>query len=143
MAMNFDELKKEMFASFFINFFYIMMIANLFQHYIGVGFLIPADVFAITIMAGLICLVDLALYSKRELRRAELVVRHLISLILGIAVVLGVARFMGWLSWDRPVTVIAFLSMALIGYVVSVVIDFFRTKHNAAEMTKKINELNQ
>jgi len=141
--MDFDEIKKEMSEGFFVNFFYIMVIANTFQHFFGVGLLAPRDIYAIIVLSGLISLVDLTFYSKRELRRLELIIRHIISLFLGIAVVLSVASFMGWMLWSDPISVIAYLIMAVIGFIVSVTIDFFKTKVKTDEMTKKIKELNK
>jgi len=141
--MSFSELKKEILDNILVNFFFIMIMMGIYLRIVGRDFTDVNSIFAVAIMSILTGSSELVLYSKRELRRFELLVRHLINVIIGVAIVIPIAVFMGWVSWNQPALLIAFAGMVAIVHVASRAIDFYRTKLKTDAVTKKIRELNK
>jgi len=100
-------------------------------------------IYEIALMTALISLSDLLFYSKKELRRLGLLIRHIINLVLSIVIVLSVAIFAGWIPWNNPILVGAFVGMVVVVYLMSEGVEFYRTKIKTDEMTKKIKKLNK
>ena len=141
--MSFGEIKKRVLENIFINFFCITIMMGIYLHLIGREYTLTNSIFAVAIMSVLTGSVELVLYSKKELRRLEMLIRHVICLFLGTVVVLAISIFMEWLSWRDPILVIAFAGMVIIVHIMVIAIDFYRTKLITDEMTKKIREINE
>jgi len=141
--MSFGEIKKRVLENIFINFFCITIMMGIYLHLIGREYTLTNSIFAVAMMSVLTGSVELVLYSKKELRRLEMLIRHVICLFLGTVVVLAISIFMEWLSWRDPILVIAFAGMVIIVHIMVIAIDFYRTKLITDEMTKKIREINE
>jgi len=141
--MSFSEIKKEMFGTFFLAFFGITIMMSIYIRFTGRDSIPISEIFAVAVLSGLTTLATLVLYSKKELRRLELLVRHAICLTLEVVIVLFFAVFRGWLSWNDPALIIVFVGMVTIVHIMALATDFYWTKVKADEMTKKISELNK
>jgi len=109
----------------------------------GHDFISVSNIFTVAVMSVLTSAVDLIFYSKKELRRLELLVRHIICLFIEIAIVLSFAIYIGWISWSEPILIMAFVGMVVIVHGMIIAIDFYRTKLKTDEIMKKIKELNK
>jgi len=141
--MSFSEVKKKMIENVLLNFFLITIAMGIYLRVVGNDFMAVNSIFAVAIMSVLTGSAELVLYSKKELRRLELLVRHIICLVLGIVIVLSIAILTGWISWSEPIFVAAFAGMVVVVHVMSTAIDFYRTKLKTDEITKKIREMNR
>jgi len=141
--MSLDEISKRILDNFFSNFFCITITMGIYRLLMGFDFVTVSSIFAVAVMSALTGSAELVLYSKKELHRLELFVRHIICVLVGIVIVLSIAIFMGWISWNQPRLVLAFAGMVVIVHVIVMAIDFYRTKLKTTEMMKKIRELNK
>lgn len=139
--MSFDELKKQIPESYFLNFFLITIMMGLYLRIMGHDIMEVNNIFTIAIMAGLTGTTELVLYSRKELRRSKLIVRHVLCVLLGIVIVLAIAIFSGWITWTEPIFIIILVGMAVVIHIISVTIDFFQTKKKTDEIMKKISEM--
>jgi len=138
--MDVKEIVRRMFDNFFIIFFCSIVVVSIFLRFNGVDVVRLIDVFAIIALSALTALIEFVFYSKKELNRLELFVRHLICLILTIAIVLSVAIFMGWILWHEPTHVFVFTGITLAVYIMSTIIDFYWTSKATGTLTKKLKE---
>jgi len=141
--MSFDEIKKQISDSFFVNFFLIVIAMGIYLRFMGYDIMAVNNIFTVAVMSGLTGTSELVLYSKKELRRSELLVRHIICVLLGAVIVLSIAFYSGWISWNEPTLVIIFIGMVIVIHIISVATDFFQTKKKTDEITKKIGERNK
>jgi len=132
-----------MIENILVNFFLITIAMGIYMRFIGHEFMPISNIFVVALMSGLTGSAELVLYSKRELRRSELLIRHIICLILGVVIVLSLAILSDWIPWNDPILIIAFVGMVIVIHVISVAIDYYRTKLKTDEMTNKIKELNR
>jgi len=119
-----------------------MVVAIIYLRFIGENFIYLSDVLAILVLSALSALTEIIFYSKRELRRSELFVRHLLNLFLIIVVVLSTTIFMRlrWISWDDPIHVIIFIGVILGIYIMTTAIDFYQTAKTTNRLTQKLKE---
>ena len=141
--MGFNEIKRLIWRDFFEYFFYITIVASIWQRFWMQDMLAVRDIYAIAVIALLTSLANIFFYAKKELRISRLIIRHTISLVVGIIIVLSVAHFMGWILLREPRHVMAFVAMTLAVYMIDVAVDFFHTKAMTDEINKKIEESNE
>ena len=140
--MDIKEITRRIFNIFFTIFFCSMVVAIIYLRFIGENFIYLSDVLAILVLSALSALTEIIFYSKRELRRSELFVRHLLNLFLIIVVVLSTTIFMRlrWISWDDPIHVIIFIGVILGIYIMTTAIDFYQTAKTTNRLTQKLKE---
>jgi len=141
--MSLNEIKNKALENILVNFFCITIMMGIYLCFMGRDYTEVNSIFAVAIMSILTGFSELVLYSKRELRRLELLVRHIINVILGVVIVLSIAIFMEWVSWNQPILLMAFAGMVMVVHIATRAIDFYRTKLKTDAMTKKIRELNK
>jgi len=100
------------------------------------------DMLVILAVSALSALTEFVFYSKRELRRLELFVRHCLSLFLIIAAVLSATIFLElrWISWDDPIHVIIFVGVILGIYILVTAINFYQTTKATSRLAQKLKE---
>jgi len=91
-------------------------------------------------LSFLTVLPELVFYSKRELNRAELLVRHLVCLMLVITITLTFLTFIGGVSFSQPISIFISIGTVSIVYMMSAAIDFFRAAKSTDQIMKKLKE---
>lgn len=138
--MDIREFAREVFNTFFIIFTCAILGWLIHLRLLGAEIARLSDVTAIFIICIPTTLAGFVLYSKRELKRLELLVRHLIHLIIIMGIVLPAASHIGWILWSAPITVIRFVGMIMGIYIAVCVIDFYQSKKLADKLNEKLKE---
>jgi len=138
--MDFKVFVREMVDTFFVIFTCSILGMFVYMRLLGVERAPLSDISGIFITCILTSLAGLVLYSKRELRRTEVIVRHAIHLLLIVVIALGVASHVGWILWDVPITVFRFLALIIGVYTSTLIITLYQSKKLADELNAKLQE---
>jgi len=136
--MNGKEIFKEIFDSFFVIFTVAIIGLVIYRYLFGQQIALLNDIVAIFIASVLTTLFGVVLYSKREPRQTEMIIRYLVHAILIFGTILGIATYMGWIDWNEPITVIRFLVLIAVIFVSVHAIIFYRTKQLADKLNEKL-----
>ncbi|MCL2407846.1 MAG: DUF3021 family protein [Defluviitaleaceae bacterium] len=138
--MDKKEIIKEIMESFFV-IFTVAIIVNGIIAYIGdVGTLPIRFVFDILLLSFFSSLAGLVLYSKREMKRGEMIFRYVLHFIIISAIALGFATYMQWVNWQTPSTVIAFAIVVIAIYITTHAVVFIQMIYLTGELNKKLKE---
>jgi len=138
--MSFKEITNRMFVNFFVIFFLTMSIASVRMWLLGVEDIGLDIIFYYMALSFLTVLPELVFYSKRELSKAQLIVRHLICYVLVVAIVLGFLVIVAGASLSQPIIVIIVAVTVFIVYIISVAIDFLRAAKSTNQLMEKLDE---
>jgi len=138
--MDLREIIGRLSNTFFVTFFWIMLAMTMFLRYFGASSVSMNDIYTVIALSALTTIAELVLYSKRELTKLDLLVRHLIHLAIAIMIVLAVANFRGWMSIREPMHVLIFTGIILVVHVVVTLIQFYQTARSADLIAKKLRE---
>ena len=98
---------------------------------------------ALFVMSILYSLAGIVLYSKREMKRLELLFRHTLHLILIVAIYLSIASYLGWLQGSRPIYYIGTAGLIVGVYIVTLANRFYQSKKQTDEMNEMLKEINK
>jgi len=99
-----------------------------------------SDIIGALILAALTSLAGIVMYSKRDLRRSEALVRSAIHLFIVMVMCLTIATIFGWLSWNTPVEVALYIALFLAVYLIISLIDYVQTKKLADDLNAKLKQ---
>ena len=138
--MNYKEIAKDIIEVFFV-IFAVTIVGNavLAQLY-GIESIQASIVFGILILSFVTSLANIVFYSRRELKRREMLFRYFIHFVLIFAIVLGFATYAGWIYWGMPITVIYFCIYIFIIYLTVHGVVFLQTKMLADQLNEKLKE---
>ena len=134
--MNMKEFAKDTLDNFFIIFTCTILGMTVYFNIFEATSMLLSDIVAVFIMSVFISLAGIILYSKREPKRLEMLVRHAIHLLVVTGIALTMGSYLGWVFWDSPITVIRFLGLVVGVYVSAHAITFYQSK----KLTDKLNE---
>jgi len=138
--VDIKEIFGRMSNTFFVTFFLIVVIVSIDLQLNNIDSLPLHNIFAIVILTLLTTLCEFVLYSKKELTRSELLIRHFICLFLTIGIVLSVANFMRWISLREPMHVIIFGGLTFGIHVIVTLITFCQTTKSTHQLREKLKE---
>jgi len=138
--MDFKVFVREMIDTFFVIFTCSILGMFVYLSLLGVERAPLSDIFGVFITCVLTSLAGLVLYSKRELRRAEVILRHFVHLLLIVVIALGMASHIGWILWSVPITVARFLALIIGIYIATTIITLYQSKKLADELNEKLRE---
>jgi len=138
--MDIKECVKHMFNDFFISFSCIVLMMTVYLRFMGLDSVHMRDIGGGLLISVLTSLSEIILYSKREQRRTEALVRGVIHFFVVIGIALGVSARFRWFAWGEPRHVLTFLGMALGVYFVVVAITFLQTKKISDELNDRLRE---
>ena len=98
---------------------------------------------ALFVMSILYSLAGIVFYSKRELKRLELLIRHACHLVLIVAIYLSIGTYLGWIQWSSPSYLIGTAGLIVGVYVVVLASRFYQSKKQTDEMNEMLNEINE
>jgi len=140
--MEITEVAEKLFNKFLFVFFCIMMIVGITFHLMDWGLRV-GDVFSIVVMSVLFTgLESIIFYSKRELSKIELLVRHIIEIVIVIALVVAFDIFLEWGFTSTTRSAAILVGMILAVNIIVIVVQYYRTAKTTLELAKKIKELN-
>jgi len=138
--MDFRELIRDLIEDFFVIFTCSVLGYIIFMYILDVEYTPLRDMVLIFVLSVIITLAGLIIYSGKELKRPQLLVRYIIHFFVALGVCLFVATYMRWISWSIPITVIRFATL-ITGVSVSVhVVLFFQTKMLTDKLNDKLKE---
>ena len=138
--MDIREFTKKMIAIFFITFTCIILAMTVYYHMNEIPFRFPRDIVAVFVITTLTTAAEFVLYSKKEPKKREMFIRHIIHLFAIIGITLSVAVHVRWVIWSVPITVINFMGLVIGIYLAVHAIDFYQSKKLTDELNKKIKE---
>jgi len=138
--MNQKELFRELFDSFFVIFTISVVGLVIYMRSLGSLHALLSDIVAIFVSSILTALSGIIFYSKRELGRAELIIRYLIHSAMIFTIIFSMATYMGWIYWGEPVTVLRFAILIVVIFVSVHAVIFYQTKRLADNLNEKLNE---
>jgi peptidoglycan/LPS O-acetylase OafA/YrhL len=134
--MRINEIVQRMFYLFFVVLSGLLVASYVFLLLFGHYALGVNDITALLALAILTNLAAFVFYSRRELKREEMLLRYVIHLVFVVGITLATAFFMGWISWQNPLHIAVFTLLMMMVYIGSNAAESFRTK-------KLVNDLNQ
>jgi len=138
--MDFKVFVREMFDTFFVIFTCAVLGMSIYLRLLGVEFAPLSDISGIFATCILTSLAGFVLYSKREPKRTEVVIRHAIHLLLVMVISLVMASYIGWVLWSVPITIFRFLALIMGIYIASMMITLYQSKKLADELNEKLKE---
>lgn len=139
--MRIEELFKIMFRSFFV--ITTGITASMFVFclifYPDVKFTLD-DIGRILLMALACDLPYFIYYSRRELKKKQMLVRTAIHLLLLIAVLLYLAHIWDWVSMSRPIEVTVFILLVMCVYIIVFVVTSYQDKKLANKLNDRLKE---
>ena len=134
------EFLKDLFSVMFIVFTCAILGLIIYLHILGAETALLSDIAAIFGISVLTSCAGFILYSKKEPKRLEMIIRHALHLLTVLAIVLFAASYLQWVTWREPITVIRFVGL-IIGIWISVhLIMFYQTKKLSDNLNKKLKE---
>ena len=140
--MGIKEIASRMFFNFFIVFFCIMFVVSVFSRFLGEDTISFNFVFSYMVLSFLIVLTEVVFYSKKELTRLQLLVRHLVCLSIIIVIALLYIGFVLGASFNEfsiPSVAIN-IGMIIATYTMTVAVGFIRTVKSTNQLEKKLKE---
>ena len=141
--MEIRDFVKEMISDFFLIFTFSILIGFTWLLIWGGNALSIQDIVASLVISLLCTLAGIVMYQSRGLKMRELLVRHIIHLLIMIIIVLSVASFRGWISWDAPITVIMLVGLLVGAYIIGLAIQYYQSDKLMDELNKKLKERNR
>lgn len=141
--MDLKTILRHMADSFFVIFTGAML--SMYAIHVAFG-LDTMPIHNIGVIFVMTCLTDLAwliFWSRTELSRRGMLCRYILHIIALLAIVLGTARFMGWISLRNPVEVAIFVATVVIVYTLVSLTEFLKSKKLADRLNEKLKERNK
>ena len=138
--MDIKQFLKEAVDSFYIIFFFAIVGLVVYLHILGYEFVPMRDIVGVFVASVVASLAGFVLYSSREPKRTELLIRHIIHLFAIMGISLSIATFMGWISWSVPSLVVRFAGTIFAIYIVVLAVIFYRNKRLMDKMNEKLKE---
>jgi len=138
--MDIKETAKDILDSFFIIFTCATLGMVIYVHILGLNFVPLRDIVACLVSSILTSLAGIILFSSKEPKRLEMLVRHCIHLFVIVIISLSVASYMGWILWSIPITVIRFMGLIIGIYITVHAIIFYESKKLANKLNEKLKE---
>lgn len=138
--MNIKEFAKSIFDTFFIIFTCAILGWYIYLSILGYEFAPLREVIVIFALCIIGSFAGFILYSKKEMRRHELLLRHFIHLLAIMGIALSAATYMGWVLWNVPFTVIRFSGLIMGIYIAVMAIEFYKSKRLMDKMNEKLKE---
>ena len=138
--MGLNELLQRMFFLFFVVLSGLLIASYLFLILFGHDTLRVSDIAALIVLSIGINLGAFVFYSKRELKKSEMLLRQTAHLILVVGITLATAFYMNWVSWQEPLRIFVFTLLMTLVYVGSNVVEIFRSKKLVSDLNQKIGE---
>ena len=138
--MDLKEFIKDIFNSFFVIFTCAILGMAVYLHVLGAEFAALHDIAASFVISVLISLSGLVLYSKKELKKLEMLIRYAIHLFAIVGIALSVASYMEWILWSMPITVIRFMGLIAVIWVSVHAIIFFQSLKLTDDLNRKLKE---
>jgi cation transport ATPase len=138
--MNLNEIFKNIFNSFFVIFTGAVLSMYAFLLIFGVNELSVHYITAVLVMTVLGSLAYFIFYSKSELTRKQMAIRHAIHLAAILAIMLGVASTTMRISLREPAQLFVFIASVIAVYAVVMLTNIYRNKKLADKMNEKLRE---
>jgi len=138
--MGLNELLQRMFFLFFVVLSGLLIASYLFLILFGHDTLRVSIIAALIVLSIGINLGAFVFYSKRELKKSEMLLRQTAHLILVVGITLATAFYMNWVSWQEPLRIFVFTLLMTLVYVGSNVVEIFRSKKLVSDLNQKIGE---
>ena len=138
--MGLNELMRRMFFLFFVVLSGLLIASYLFLLLFGHDTLRVSDIAALIVLSIGINLGAFVFYSKRELKKSEMLLRQTAHLILVVGITLATAFYMNWVSWQEPLRIFVFTLLMTLVYVGSNAVEIFRSKRLVSDLNQKIGE---
>ena len=138
--MGLNELLQRMFFLFFVVLSGLLIASYLFLIIFGHDTLRVSNIAALIVLSIGINLGAFVFYSKRELKKSEMLLRQTAHLILVVGITLATAFYMNWVSWQEPLRIFVFTLLMTLVYVGSNVVEIFRSKKLVSDLNQKIGE---
>jgi len=138
--MGLNELLQRMFFLFFVVLSGLLIASYLFLILFGHDTLRVSNIAALIVLSIGINLGAFVFYSKRELKKSEMLLRQTAHLILVVGITLATAFYMNWVSWQEPLRIFVFTLLMTLVYVGSNVVEIFRSKKLVSDLNQKIGE---
>ena len=138
--MGINEIIQRMFSLFFVTLSGLLIASYLFLLLFGHYALQVRDITALIVLSIGINLGAFVFYSKRELKKSEMLLRYAVHLILVVGITLSTAFYMSWISWQEPLRIFVFALLMIMVYVGSNAVEVFRSKRLVSDLNQKIEE---
>ena len=138
--MGLNELMQRMFSLFFVVLSGLLIASCVFLLLFGHYTLRVSDIVALIVLSIGINLGAFVFYSKRELKKSEMLLRHTAHLILVVGITLATAFYMNWISWQEPLRVVVFTLLMAMVYVGSNAVEVLRSRKLVSDLNQKIGE---
>jgi len=131
---------KERLMNFFWLFGGTVLGMYVYRLILGDGLIEISVLTGLLVFCALCTLLNLLFYSKRELTRKQMRVRVGLHLATTLALVLGVAFFMRWVSFSEPLRIIVLSAVVTGIYFLMMLQTVSRSKKDADELNEKLKE---
>ena len=139
--MSIDELLKSMLRSFFVittgivaSMYVFCLIFNS-----DVSFSLD-DIGRVLLMAFASDLTFLLFYSRKELGKKQMLIRHVIQLLVLLAVLFYFAQLWGWVIISRPTEVVVFILLVIVVYAAALAVATYQDQNLANKLNDTLKE---
>ena len=140
--MELNDFPKNFGSGFLFTFSLSILAMVIYLSFFGYYFVPLHDIVALFVISILISLAGIVLYSNRGLNRMELLVRHMIRLLLIMGIVLSVATYMNWITFNEPITIGLLIGITSVIYIIAIATEFYHSKKLMDKMNEKLKERN-
>lgn len=138
--MDFNRVARDIFNSFFVIFTCAILWWYVFLRLFGVEYAPLRDIFALFVTAVLTSCAGIVLYSHREPKKLEMLVRHVVHMLIVAVIIMAVASYIGWVLWSVPITVVRFMLLIVGIYITTYAVLYFQSKKVADTLNEKLKQ---
>ena len=138
--MDYKKITREIIEAFFVVYTVAFIINGIFLYLPGVETIKVTLIFDMMLISIATSLPTIVVYSRRELKRRELIFRIFIQFVLTLSSALAVATYMRWIAWSVPTSVFGFSITVVLVFITAHGIFFFETKKLADKLNEKLKE---
>ena len=141
--MDIKNFVKRIVNNFLVIYTVLMFGQLILWHFNGTTHISWQDLTFLFMMSILFSLAGFIFYSKRNLKRLELLIRHVFHFILIIAIYLSVGSYFGVVPWNEPRHLVTIAALTLGVYIAVSAIRLYQTKRQTDEMNEMLKEINK
>jgi hypothetical protein len=140
LLMDIKEIAGRMFHSFFVIFTGSVLAMYAYSLIFGESAVKLQNITALLVMTVLADLAYFIFYSRKELSRQQMLIRFGIHMVVITVIMLSVAGYMEWVSWDAPIQIILFTVLVIAVYVMVTAVSVYQSKKLADKLNEKLKE---
>jgi len=134
------EILRNVLNQFFLIFTVIIIAMLIINRLTAVDVIATNDILMALFLAALSSLAGIIVYSKKDPKRAEALIRSVIHFIIVLGIYITLGTLGRWINWAAPFEVALWIAIFVAVYVIVSLIDYFQTKKLADDLNTKLKQ---